>query len=93
MSYRTFIVRLISRTFGQNVSKAAIFEHSLKKLFAGMPYCVLSLKKLFSQNSIFSKNFSLKNLCLLMFWQKTFLSKSLFRDKATVAKFFERKVF
>ena len=45
-----FIVRLISRTFGQNVSKTALFEISLKKLFAGMPLCILSLKKLFCQN-------------------------------------------
>lgn len=29
-----FIVRLISRTFGQIVSKIALFEISLKKLFA-----------------------------------------------------------
>lgn len=43
-------VRLISRTFCQNASKTALFEHSLKKLFAGMPPCVLSLKKLFCQN-------------------------------------------
>lgn len=41
---------LISRTFGQNVSKTAPFEHSLKELFAGMLLCVHSLKKLFCQN-------------------------------------------
>nr|DAZ35532.1 MAG TPA: hypothetical protein [Caudoviricetes sp.] len=67
MSYRIFIVRLISRTFGQNVSKAALFEISLKTLFSGVPLYTLSPKKLFSQKSTFSKNFSLKNLCLLMY--------------------------
>lgn len=45
-----FIVRLISRTFGQNISKTALFEHSLKKLFAEMTLYIFSLKKLFCQN-------------------------------------------
>lgn len=45
-----FIVRLISRTFGQNVSKTALFEHSLKELFAGMTLYASPLKKLFCQN-------------------------------------------
>lgn len=45
-----FIVRLISRTFGQNVSKAALFEISLKKLFAETAPYAISLKKLFCQN-------------------------------------------
>lgn len=50
MSYMIFIVKLISRTFGQNVSKTVLFEHSLKKLFAEMTLYVFSLKKLFCQN-------------------------------------------
>lgn len=45
-----FIVRLISRTFGQNVSKKTLFEHSLKKLFAELTPYAFSLKKLFCQN-------------------------------------------
>lgn len=45
-----FIVRLISRTFGQNASKIAPFEHSLKELFTGTPLYAISLKKLFCQN-------------------------------------------
>ena len=45
-----FIVRLISRTFGQNISKIALFELSLKKLFAEMTLYIFSLKKLFCQN-------------------------------------------
>lgn len=45
-----FIVRLISRTFGQNISKIALFEHSLKKLFSETTPYAISLKKLFCQN-------------------------------------------
>lgn len=45
-----FIVRLISRTFGQNISKTALFEPSLKKLFAGLTLYAFSLKKVFCQN-------------------------------------------
>lgn len=45
-----FIVRLISRTFGQNVSKIALFEHSLKEFFAETTPYAISLKKLFCQN-------------------------------------------
>ena len=43
-------VRIISRTFCQNVSKTALFELSLKKLFAEMTLYIFSLKKLFCQN-------------------------------------------
>ena len=45
-----FIVRLISRTFGQNISKTALFKLSLKKLFAELALYTFSLKKLFCQN-------------------------------------------
>lgn len=45
-----FIVRLIGRTFGQNVSKTALSGPSLKKLFAGMSLYIFSPKKLFCQN-------------------------------------------
>lgn len=44
------IVKLISRTFSQNVSKTALFELSLKKLFAELTLYTFSLKKLFCQN-------------------------------------------
>lgn len=45
-----FIVRLISRTFGQNISKKALFGLSPKELFAEMTLYTFSLKKLFCQN-------------------------------------------
>lgn len=71
-----FIVRLISRTFGQNVSKTALLERSLKKLFAELTLYTFSLKKLFCQNiskptfftrkahfsKCFSKNFAVFDL-------------------------------
>lgn len=44
------IVKLISRTFSQNVSKTTLFELSLKKLFAELTLYTFSLKKLFCQN-------------------------------------------
>lgn len=65
-------VRLISRTFGQNVSKTAPFELSLKKLFAEMPPCVLSLKKLFCQN-ISKLAFSLEKCVFQIVSQKILL--------------------
>lgn len=45
-----FIVRLISRTFGQNISKKTLFGLSPKELFAEMTLYTFSLKKLFCQN-------------------------------------------
>lgn len=44
------IVKLISGTFSQNVSKTALFELSLKKLFAELTLYTFPLKKLFCQN-------------------------------------------
>ena len=70
-----FIVRLISRTFGQNVSKAALFEISLKKLFAETTlYIVLSknffvktiVNSLFRPKSAFFK-MPLKKFCGFLF--------------------------
>ena len=70
-----FIVNIFSRKRLKNVSKAALFEHSLKKLFQRDATLYVSsqktflskiypLKKLFSQKSVFTnvltKNFSLK---------------------------------
>lgn len=55
-----FIVRLISRTFGQNVSKTAPFEHSLKKLFAETTLYIF-----------LSKNFFVKTLVNSLFHSKS----------------------
>lgn len=56
------IVKLISRTFSQNVSKTALFELSLKKLFAELTLYTFSLKKLFCQ--IISKPTFLPEKCV-----------------------------
>ena len=52
-----FIVRLISRTFGQNVSKIALYVFSLKKLFVKT-----LVNSLFHSKSTFFK-MSLKKFC------------------------------
>lgn len=56
------IVKLISRTFSQNVSKTALFELSPKKLFAELTLYTFSLKKFFCQN--FSKPTFLPEKCI-----------------------------
>ena len=69
------IVKLISRTFSQNVSKTALFELSLKKLFAELTLYTFSLKNFFVKTLVnplftrkvrfskcFSKNFVVFNL-------------------------------
>lgn len=51
-----FIVRLISRTFGQIVSKTSLFEISLKKLFSETPLYIFLSKNFFVRtlvNSLF----------------------------------------
>ena len=47
-----FIVRLISRTFGQIVSKIALFEISLKKLFAESTLYRFLSKKFFAKTLV-----------------------------------------
>ena len=42
-----FIVRLISRTFGQIVSKTSIFEQSLRKLFSETTLYIFLSKNFF----------------------------------------------
>lgn len=64
-----FIVRLISRTFGQIVSKMALFKLSLKKLFAET-----TLYK------FLSKNFFVKTLVNSLFHSKSTFFK-LFHKK------------
>lgn len=64
-----FIVRLISRTFGQNISKKALFGLSPKELFAELTLYTFYLKKLFYQN-ISKPTFSLEKRIFQIVSQK-----------------------